>query len=379
MLEMLNGKYGEDMKGEYTFVKQLGKSVIDYALMSEVILRDLVDFRIGTEIIISHMPLTITIRNVLDLEESRDLTVVGQTQKLSRYKWRESLKLDFMDTLNDNSSVLCIHGIQSLLQRHEVNNIINIQYFMVKRAGAKMRQSGGNHRGNRHWFDEECIESKWKSREALRVFKENNDEVSRIKYWESRKKYERVAVKKKAAWQTEEAKHINILARHKDAKKIWEAIRIIVNKMDFKNDVKQCDWVKYFDDLYFRKSNSGLVYETQLLGPQYVEELDSDFMKEEIRESVLKMKNNKATGFDGVLAEMWKMFCPVKGGIEILVEMFNKVKGGKGFPDDWKISIICPIYRGRGKWGEPCNYRGISLLSVLCKIYSGILAGRLRD
>jgi hypothetical protein len=42
---------------------------------------------------------------------------VGQTLKLSRYKWRESLKLDFMDTWNDNNSVLCIHGIQSLLQR----------------------------------------------------------------------------------------------------------------------------------------------------------------------------------------------------------------------------------------------------------------------
>jgi hypothetical protein len=120
MFEMLNGKYGEDAKGEYTFVNQLGKSVINYALMSEGILRDLVDFRIGMEIISSHMPLKITIRSIVDLEESKDLAVVGQTQWLSRYNWREILNLDFMDALNDNSSVLCIHGIQSLLQRDEV-------------------------------------------------------------------------------------------------------------------------------------------------------------------------------------------------------------------------------------------------------------------
>jgi hypothetical protein len=63
MLEMLNGKYREDMTGEYTFVNQLGKSVIDYALISESILRDLVNFKIGTEIISSHMP--ITIRSIL--------------------------------------------------------------------------------------------------------------------------------------------------------------------------------------------------------------------------------------------------------------------------------------------------------------------------
>jgi hypothetical protein len=91
------------------------------------------------------------------------------------------------------------------------------------------------------------------------------------------------------------------------------------------------------------------------------------------------MKNNKATGFDGIPAKMWKMFCTIKGRLEILVEMFNKIKRGKGFPEDWKIAVICPVYKGRGKRGEPGNYRGISLLLVLCKIYSGILAGRLRD
>jgi hypothetical protein len=69
----------------------------------------------------------------------------------------------------------------------------------------------------------------------------------------------------------------------------------------------------------------------------------------------------------------------MKRGIEILVAMFNKVKKGKGFPDDWKITIICPIYNGKDKLGERGNYRGISLLSVLCKIYSSNLARRLRD
>jgi hypothetical protein len=68
------------------FVNQLDKSVTDYTLMCEGILGDLVYSRIGTEIISSHMPLTITIRSILDFEESKDLTVVGQTQRLSRYK-----------------------------------------------------------------------------------------------------------------------------------------------------------------------------------------------------------------------------------------------------------------------------------------------------
>jgi hypothetical protein len=75
-------------------------------------------------------------------------------------------------------------------------------------------------------------------------------------------------------------------------------------KRDFKTDVKPSEWVEYSDDLYSRISNSGLVCETELLGPHCIEEFDSDFTKEDIRESIMKMKNNKATGFDGIPAEM---------------------------------------------------------------------------
>jgi hypothetical protein len=40
----------------------------------------------------------------------------------------------------------------------------------------------------------------------------------------------------------------------------------------------------------------------------------------------------------------------VRRGIEILTNMFNKIKNGKEFPRDWKIAIIHPIYKGKGNW-----------------------------
>jgi hypothetical protein len=54
VFEILNGKYGEDTKVGFTFVSQIGKSVVDYALMSEGLLLDLVDLRIGEEVISCH-------------------------------------------------------------------------------------------------------------------------------------------------------------------------------------------------------------------------------------------------------------------------------------------------------------------------------------
>jgi hypothetical protein len=55
-------QYGEDIEGEFTFVSQTGKSVVDYALKSEGLLLDLVDYRVGEEVISCHMPLTIILR-----------------------------------------------------------------------------------------------------------------------------------------------------------------------------------------------------------------------------------------------------------------------------------------------------------------------------
>ena len=44
-----------------------------------------------------------------------------------------------------------------------------------------------------------------------------------------------------------------------------------------------------------------------------------------------------------------------------------------GVPEDWRSAAIIPLYKGKGEKTEFKNYRGISLLSVVGKIYAGIL------
>ena len=40
--------------------------------------------------------------------------------------------------------------------------------------------------------------------------------------------------------------------------------------------------------------------------------------------------------------------------------------------EDWISAVIVPLYKGNGEMTECKNYRGISLLSVVRKIYVGI-------
>ena len=44
--------------------------------------------------------------------------------------------------------------------------------------------------------------------------------------------------------------------------------------------------------------------------------------------------------------------------------------------EDWRSTVIVPLYKGKGDRTECKNYRGISLLSVDRKIYVGILGNR---
>ena len=47
-------------------------------------------------------------------------------------------------------------------------------------------------------------------------------------------------------------------------------------------------------------------------------------------------------------------------------------------PEDWRSVAIVPLYKGKGERIECENYRGISLLSVVGKIYPEILVDRVR-
>ena len=42
-------------------------------------------------------------------------------------------------------------------------------------------------------------------------------------------------------------------------------------------------------------------------------------------------------------------------------------------PDYWSSAVIVPLFKGKEERTECKNYRGINLLSVVEKIYAGIL------
>jgi hypothetical protein len=69
-----------------------------------------------------------------------------------------------------------------------------------------------------------------------------------------------------------------------------------------------------------------------------------------------------------VLKAMPDIFCP------ILNYIFNSCLELRKIPEDWKIALVTPLYKNKGEKSDPNNYRAISVLSPIAKMFEKLLA-----
>ena len=98
--------------------------------------------------------------------------------------------------------------------------------------------------------------------------------------------------------------------------------------------------------------------------------LNSGLSYDKLEKIILKLKNNKAIGCDGIPNEV---LCNYDVTIT-LFRFFSIVFESGIIPAEWKKWFISPIPKCSKKDPFlPLNYRGISLLSCVGKLYSSIL------
>ena len=96
----------------------------------------------------------------------------------------------------------------------------------------------------------------------------------------------------------------------------------------------------------------------------------------EVKNALSRMKKGKTVGPERLPVEVWK--CMEEMRIEFLTRLFNKELVGERMPEEWRKSVLIPIYN---KGDEQCcrGYRGIKLMSHTIKIREKIIEARLKD
>jgi hypothetical protein len=168
--------------------------------------------------------------------------------------------------------------------------------------------------------------------------------------------------------------------RTNDPKEYWSVINRSTEATTDADDVT-CTLNQFYE--HFRSMNTDRAVSQDGLSsdpihtaaPFDTSELDQAFTVQEIEVTAKKMKLGKACGIDDVVNEFLK-FCnePV---LALLTRWFNIVLESGTVPEDWCTGIISPIYKKKGPRNCPDNYRGITLLSCVGKLFTAVLNKRL--
>ena len=88
--------------------------------------------------------------------------------------------------------------------------------------------------------------------------------------------------------------------------------------------------------------------------------------RKEVKNILRRIKKGEAVGPDEFPVEVWK--CMAEMVIEFLTKLFNKVLVDERIPEEWKKSVLIPIYKKKDDAQCYGSYRVIKLINHPIKI-----------
>ena len=135
-------------------------------------------------------------------------------------------------------------------------------------------------------------------------------------------------------------------------------------------------WIEHYSLLY--GTDSEIDYARMLDVPQFEVAVELSAMPtlNDLRGAIKAMSNSKSPGMDGLPAEIFKILDD-----DMLLKLYEVVElcwTEEAVPQDFNDSLFVQLYKNKGSRNDCNNYRGISLLNVVGKIFARLLLPRLQ-
>ena len=164
--------------------------------------------------------------------------------------------------------------------------------------------------------------------------------------------------------------------------KFWAKVKKMGTKTPIKSSISAPQWVDHFNKLLNLPNALNIEFEKTV--KNYIRQHDSEcntcignvvsnsgldkkITVEEVISGISELSNGKPPGEDGILNQMLKSARGVL--VPYLVILFNTILDSGQYPERWSDAVLFPLHK-EGSATDPNNFRGISLLSVVGKLFT---------
>jgi hypothetical protein len=427
---------GVDNQGEYTFHSHnKGSSVVDYIIVSSDIFYPEGKFgqyikgsmRVWNEEfarVSDHCLITCQVnvkrskRYELCEEGEKDGEIMEKKESKEELGWKRKDHGDrkFWEKLEKANDTIMDDWITKLEKEQLIDSDPEALLESYKehlnralRIGVGRYRANKKRGGKKFVFHREVLEATLQETKAYREWKTANEEDTENKRQSHRlakKNMKRVIRKHRRKIMRKQVKVIENI-RSKDPKEYWRRLRALegIKKKSNQLPKKALDedgdlvvdpervrevWAKCFEKLGKDNNENKNLFDEKFA--QEVEKevrqrqnnqsgnlcllLDSPIDQEEVARAIKKLRRGKAVGMDKYMNEIF-----MYGGEkleEATWKLMEKIFNSEQYPHEWAKGIIFPLFKGGTKEHtyDPSKYRGITLLSVLGKIYVSVLNER---
>ena len=387
-LLILNGRVGYDRyQGDFT---TKDKSTIDYVLMNPSLLVTTISFDIEQyDPLLSDIHKCVNIKlkfvNCLNQQTNTNHECVpnnvnllqensNEKQPKQRVKWDERTD-ELMQAALMNSGIEELNDLSGAVEVNDLLNIYNERMVSLYNECNILHESFANKNHNRSvkkndnpWFDKECTDKRKKYNSARR--KVNN--TTHEDLVKASKEYKKAIKKAKAKYLAKKRTELKKAA--KNPKEYWKLLDFKKKRDTIKAPL--LDLANHFRELNVTHEND-TIPENDPVDTIVIDDLgilDAPFTEEEVMKTISKLKNGKSPGEDLILNEFIKKSANTL--LPFYTNLFNTVFETGEFPEAWTTGVIIPIFK-KGDPTNPSNYRGITLLSTLGKVFTKLINDRL--
>ena len=237
------------------------------------------------------------------------------------------------------------------------------------------------------WFSAACTAAVVHRNHFFRLYQQNKSSESKVKFRQASNRCKRVLEAAKLAYATKTKE--SIISQKLGSQNFWRIANSVLNKGKYAipllfNGPPQVlssasDKANLFAKNFSKNSN---LDDSGVSLPVFPSRTNLKLHNISITPKIVKkvitnLDSSKASGPDCIPVVVLKNCEPELS--YILAKLFNKCLKESCFPYCWKVSLVVPVFKNVGERSTAKNYRPVSLLSVVSKVFEKLVNNRIVD